>query len=96
MRRASRLGKSVVMLNHDAELFAHHIADRLYDFSVPYAAVAVHPTNPNIWGLKNLSEDNWIITTAEGNIKEAARGKSITLAAGTKIQFGKIEGEIRI
>ena len=48
-----RIGKFVVMLNHDTRLFTHHIDDALlYDFSAPAAAVAVHPMQPNVWGLK--------------------------------------------
>ena len=91
-----RIGKSVVMLNYDTKLFPHHIDDgRLYDFSAPVAAVAVHPANPSIWGLKNLSQDKWFITSAE-NVKDVEPEKSVTLAVGTKIQFGKIEGEIRV
>lgn len=92
-----RLGKSVVMLNHDTKLFPHHVDDsRLYDFSAPIASVAVHPTNPNVWGLKNLSQDKWFITSAGGNVKDVEFEKSVTLAVGTKIQFGRIEGEIRM
>jgi serine/threonine protein kinase len=91
-----RIGTSVVMLNHDTKLFPHHIDDgRLYDFSAPVAAVATHPTNPSIWGLKNLSQDKWFITSAE-NVKDVEPGRSVTLAVGTKIQFGQIEGEIRV
>jgi serine/threonine protein kinase len=92
-----RIGKSVVMLNHDTKLFPHHIDDgRLYDFSEPVASVASHPANPNIWGLKNLSPDKWFITAADGSVKDVAPERSVTLAVGTKIQFGKIEGEIRV
>lgn len=92
-----RIGKAVVMLNHDTHLFPHHIDDgRLYDFSAPVAVVAVHPTNPHIWGLKNLSQNKWFITSADGNVKDVEPGKSVTLAVGTKIKFGKTEGEIKV
>jgi hypothetical protein len=92
-----RIGKSVVMLNHDTQLFPHHVDDgRLYDFSAPMAAVTVHPTNPNVWGLKNLSEDNWFITVTSGSVKDVQPQQSVALAIGTKIQFGKTEGEIRL
>ena len=92
-----RIGKSVVMLNHDTQIFPHHIDDsRMYDFSAPVAAVAVHPTNPNIWGLKNLSSNNWFITAADGSVKDVELNKSVTLAVGTKINFGKSSGEIRL
>ncbi|MGI8495924.1 MAG: protein kinase domain-containing protein, partial [Pyrinomonadaceae bacterium] len=92
-----RIGKSVVMLNHDTQIFPHHVDDsRLYDFSAPIASVAAHPTNPNVWGLKNLSVQKWFITAADGSVKDVEPNKSVTLADGTKIQFGKVEGEIKI
>jgi serine/threonine protein kinase len=92
-----RIGKSVVMLNHDAKLFPHHVDDqKLYDFSAPVAEVAVHPTNPSVWGLKNVSTNKWVITAVDGSIKDVEPERSVTLAVGTKIQFGKMEGEIRI
>ena len=92
-----RIGKSVVMLNHDAELFPHHIDEgQLYDFSAPVAAVAVHPASPNVWGLKNLTKEKWFISTSEGKVKDVLPEQSVTLAVGTKIQFGKTEGEIRL
>jgi hypothetical protein len=85
------------MLNHDTKLYPHHIDDgRMYDFSAPVAAVAAHPANPNIWGLKNLSQDKWFLTAADGGVREVEPTRSVTLAVGTKIQFGKIEGEIRL
>ncbi len=92
-----RIGKSVVMLNHDTQLFPHHIDDgRLYDFSEPVASVAVHPANPGIWGLKNLSQDKWFIAAADGSVKDVVPERSVTLAVGTTIQFGEIVGEIRV
>jgi serine/threonine protein kinase len=92
-----RIGKSVAMLNYNTELFPHHIDDdRMFDFSAPVAAVAQHPSNPNLWGLKNVSKDKWVITSADGAIKDVETGRSVTLAVGTKIQFGKTVGEIRL
>ena len=92
-----RIGKSVVMLNYDTKLFLHHIDDqKMFDFSAPIAAVAAHPTNPNIWGLKNVSKERWVITAADGTIKDVEPERSVTLAVGTKIRFNKAEGEIRL
>ena len=91
-----RLGKDVIMLNHDTQLFLHHIdADRIYDFSKPMASVSQHPKDPGIWGLKNLSDAKWVSTSADGTIREIGPGRSVTMAVGTKINFGKTEGEIR-
>ncbi len=51
-----RIGRAVVMLNHDTRLYPHHVDEKsMYDFSAPVAEVAAHPTRPGVWGLKNLS-----------------------------------------
>ncbi|MDQ1593128.1 MAG: eukaryotic-like serine/threonine-protein kinase [Pyrinomonadaceae bacterium] len=90
-----RIARSEVMLNHDAHLFPHHVDDeRRYDFGQPLAEVTRHPTELNVWGLKNLSRQTWSATTARGELKDVAPGRSVTLARGTRINFGRAEGEI--
>jgi DNA-binding helix-hairpin-helix protein with protein kinase domain len=92
-----RIGKNVVMLNFDTQLFLHHIDNqKQYEFSQPVAAMTQNPKNPNVWGLKNLSEQKWVITTVDGRVKDVEQGQTVTLAVGTKINFGKTEGEIRL
>ncbi|MFO1419717.1 MAG: serine/threonine protein kinase [Candidatus Competibacteraceae bacterium] len=92
-----RIGRGMVMLNHDTQLFPHHLdSQRLYDFSQPLAAVQRHPQNPNVWGLKNLSTVKWVMTAPDGTIRDVEPGRSVTLAAGVKVNFGHVEGEIRI
>jgi serine/threonine protein kinase len=88
--------KDVVMLNHDTKLFPHHVDDgRRFDFSCPIAEMTRHPTNPNVWGLKNLSHEKWVITTAN-SVRDIEPGRSVPLAVGTQIHFGRAQGEIRI
>src|SRR5262249_20700238 len=90
-----RLGRDIVMLNHDTSLFAHHVdEDRRYNFSEAVAAVTRHPADPSIWGLKNLSAQTWSTTNSKGEMKDVSPGRSVTLAPGTRINFGHIEGEI--
>ncbi len=92
-----RVGDEVTMLNYNTRLYVHHVdPDRLYDFSQIVAEVTQHPQNPGIWGLKNLGSEKWVITTDDGTIKDVMPGRSLTLSAGVKINFGKKEGEIRI
>ncbi|MCX6079311.1 MAG: serine/threonine protein kinase [Chloroflexi bacterium] len=92
-----RIGASIVMLNNDTQLFPHHIDHgRLYDFSMPVARVIRHPTDQKIWGLKNLTNEKWVITALDGSIKDVEPGKSVTLVVGVKVNFGKIEAEVRI
>ncbi|MBN1955051.1 MAG: serine/threonine protein kinase [Anaerolineae bacterium] len=91
-----RIGSSVVMLNHDSQLFPHHVdSQRLYDFSQPVAEVNRHPTEPDIWGLKNLSDEKWVITADDGTIRDVEPGRSARMAVGLRINFGQVEGEIR-
>jgi hypothetical protein len=85
------------MLNYDTRLFPHHADEQLmYDFSAPVAEVAAHPSQPGVWGLKNLSSNKWVVSTAGGAVRDVEPGRSVTLAVGTRIQFGKTEGEIRL
>ena len=92
-----RIGKSIVMLNHDAKLYGHHLDDTTpFDFTKPAAEVTRHPTDPGRWGLKNLTSDRWTAISADGTSRDVQPGKNVPLAVGTKIHFGKTEGEIRL
>ncbi len=87
---------AVVVLNHDTALFPHHTdLNRAYDFDQPVAEVSRHPQDPRIWGLKNVSVEPWTAVTASGEMRSVDPGRSLTLAAGTRIQFGSGEGEVR-
>jgi hypothetical protein len=85
------------MLNYDAKLYPHHIAGApTYDFSTDVAEVAKHPKNPNLWGLKNKSDIKWTCILPDGTARDVEPGKGIALVPGTKIHFGRVEGEIRV
>ncbi|MFN2108061.1 MAG: serine/threonine protein kinase, partial [Anaerolineae bacterium] len=92
-----RIDDAIVMLNWDTKLYPHHVdTDQLYDFSKPIAEVNQHPNDPSIWGLRNLSDEKWVITTDDGAILDVDPGRNVRLAVGTKVNFGKKEGEIRV
>jgi eukaryotic-like serine/threonine-protein kinase len=92
-----RLGRELVMLNHDTRLFAHHLdPQRRYDYSQPLAAVQPHPQQANVWGLTNLSDSKWVMTAADGSVRDVEPGRSLSLASGVRIHFGLVEGEVRI
>lgn len=87
--------KEIVMLNYDTKLFLHHTdRSRTYDFSKPVAELSQHPKDPQIWGLKNLSQNKWISTQKDGTNSEIAPNKTIRLMKGLKINFGTVEGII--
>jgi len=93
-----RVGDAVVMLNHDTRLYPHHVDDdKLYDFGAAIAEVVRHPKDLSIWGLRNLGTEKWTVTTDAGQTyQDVAPSRSVTLAVGTRINFGKQEGEIRV
>jgi serine/threonine protein kinase len=91
-----QLRKQFVTLNYDTRLYPHHMDEaRRYDFSEAMAEVTKHPTNPNVWGLKNLSNVKWISTNAVNQVNEVETGRSVLIAPGTRLLFGKMEGEIK-
>lgn len=92
-----RIERQVIMLNHDTQLYPHHLdPQRAYDFSQVQAEINRHPKDPTIWGLKNTGAEKWVVTASDGSAKDIEPGRSITLANGVKINFGKLEGEIRV
>ena len=92
-----RVGDNIVMLNYDTKLYGHHVdPDKLYDFTQPIAEITRHPKDPGVWGLKNIGNEKWVITTEDGAVKDVEPGRSVTLTANTRINFGKREGDIRV
>jgi DNA-binding helix-hairpin-helix protein with protein kinase domain len=92
-----RISKSVVMLNHDAKLYTHHLDDLApFDFRTPVAEVTRHPSDPARWGLKNLTRERWLATASDGTVRDVDPGRNLPLAVGTKVHFGKAEGEINL
>ena len=90
-----RLGRQVVMLNRDTQLYPHHLdPDRRYDFSQPLAAVQQHPDDPSRWGLQNRTAEKWVMTRPDGQLRDVEPGRSAALAAGVRLNLGKVEGEI--
>ena len=91
-----RLDNSVVMLHAEAKLYPHHLHDgRDFDFSEAVAELAQHPKDPNIWGLKNLTNDRWVVTMPDGSPRDVEPGRSAPLLVNAKISFGRVVGEIR-
>lgn len=58
------------------------------------ATVNCPPKNELSLGLKNLSDRAWWVTDIQGDIKMVEPENTLTLALGTKIEFGEIDGEI--
>ncbi len=86
--------RQTIMLNYDACVSAHHVGAEKWGFDRPVAEVAQHPTNPDVWGLRNLSSTTWTAATPTGGLLEVVPGRSVTLAPGTSVNFGTAQGVI--
>jgi eukaryotic-like serine/threonine-protein kinase len=95
IRDGKRSSGAVVAISTDTKLYPHHIdGNQRYDFSRPVAEVAAHPRDPAILGLRNLTSGKWVMTNAEGVMKDVEPGRSVTIAPGVKVNFGGFEGEV--
>jgi DNA-binding helix-hairpin-helix protein with protein kinase domain len=91
-----RIGDSVIMLNRDTRLYPHHIdSHQRWDFTQPCAEVTSHPSTPNLWGLKNLTQHKWVLVKPDNSMQDVDEGRSAPLTTGNKIYFGTMDGEIR-
>jgi serine/threonine protein kinase len=79
-RRALALAVGVVVHRH------HLLHD--YDLDTRLAEVVAHPNNPELLGLRNLTDHTWKVTLADGDDREVGPGKAVRLDAGTVIDFG--------
>lgn len=88
------IGKSRVLLHKNAKLYAHHIYDD-YDMDTVVGTVVQNPSNPNLWGIRNESKENWTYIKPDGIQIAVAIGKSAAIAKGVQINFGRVTGEFR-
>jgi hypothetical protein len=84
------------MLNHNTKLFPYHLDPVSYDFSKSIAELSRNPSNPTIWGLKNISDRSWQVTKIDGTVIEVPSGKNVAIGNGIRINFGRSEGEILV
>ncbi|MBR2660454.1 MAG: protein kinase [Clostridia bacterium] len=88
------VGKSRVLLKKGAKLYAHNIYGN-YDMDTVVGEVVQNPNNPNLWGIKNQSKDNWTYIRADGQQIPVALGRSAAIAKDAKIGFGQLIGEFK-
>lgn len=91
-------GKNFVALHPQTTLYKHHTdpsTDNPYDLSQVTACISQHPNNPEIWGLKNLSDNVWRAFSPQGDdMRPIEKEKSIVISPGTRIDFGRTEATI--
>ena len=88
-----KIGSHTVALNKATEIFGHHLWND-FNLTDKIAELSQHPVDPNKWGLKNVSQREWLFTKPDGQTAKVEPGKNAPLIIGAKINFGHIEGEL--
>ncbi len=85
-------GRSTLLLSAGTKLYRHH-TDGGYDMETAAGEVVRNPKNSDIWGIKNLTKDNWTYIKADGTQIPIEPGRSAAIAENVKIDFGQLVGE---
>lgn len=86
------IGRSTILLMSNTKIYKHHI-DGEHDMETVVGEVVQNPNNPNLWGIKNLTKENWTYIKADGTQIPITEGRSAAIAKDTKIDFGQLTGE---
>ena len=55
-------------------------------------SVVQNPKNPNMWGIRNDSKENWTYIKPDGTQIPVAPGRSAAIAKDVQINFGQVIG----
>lgn len=86
------IGRSTILLMSDTKIYKHH-TDGGHDMETVVGEVVQNPNNPNLWGIKNITKENWTYIKADGTQIPVVEGRSAAIAKDTKIDFGQLTGE---
>ncbi|MEG3969205.1 hypothetical protein QUA00_16520 [Microcoleus sp. T2B6] len=90
-----KLGSRVIPLSAGTQLFTSDLPSLTAAASNGLVAIVTSRSRNEIsLGLTNLSDRAWWATDIQGDIKMVEPESTLTLALGTQIEFGEIDGEI--
>ena len=89
-------GKHYVLLIKDAKVFRRHIdpTGNEDQGAEVLGQVAQNPSNPHMWGIRNLTGTPWVATATDGKTVGVAPQQSVTMSAGLKVNIGGTSTEI--
>jgi RsiW-degrading membrane proteinase PrsW (M82 family) len=90
-----RIGSRYLVIVAGLRLLEHQVPGLVAQMhGGPVAEVTRNPNDPSVLGLTNLSTAVWEAMSASGTRRQIGTGQTIKLAAGTRIDFGSIDGEV--
>lgn len=88
------IGRSRVLITSQTKLYSYHLfGDN--DMSKIAGVVVQNPNNPNLWGIRNETSENWTYVKPDGTQTTVPPGKTAAIARDVKINFGQRIGEFR-
>jgi len=90
-------GTHQILLEKDKQIFQIHLDSKFDkdDSQNIIGQVVQNPTNPNIWGIRNLSKFNWVATFIDGKTLEIHPQKAVPMVDGLKLNIGNTEAIIK-
>ncbi len=86
------MGPRYLRLHSGMCLHPHHLEPRQErNPSVLVGCLVQNPANPGQWGLKNCTQEHWILTRPDGTSVGVPPQKSASVLAGAKITIGNVE-----
>lgn len=86
----------VVVLAEGRRLYEHHLrVQQDYKFDTCLAEAVAKPSQPNVIGLRNLSQDTWVVKAAAGEESHVPPGKAVAITPDSRINFGQRSGVVR-
>ena len=87
------LGKLVIMLNPDTQLYPYHTQSAdFFSFARPTASVTHLPADPRHFGLRNDGTSAWSYEDGNGSVQSVPVGSICPLLVGSTIYFGTQKG----
>lgn len=83
-----------VLINQNTKLYPNHLLGN-GDIDTVIGSVSINPNNPQLWGIRNESSENWTYIKADGTQIPIAPGRSAAIVKGAKINFGQFIGEFK-
>jgi DNA-binding helix-hairpin-helix protein with protein kinase domain len=89
-------GQQCVLLGKGAKLLRRHVkpASAEPDQATVLGEVVQHPTDPQIWGIRNLTANPWDAALPDGTPRQYAPQKAVPLRAGLKLFLEGATAEI--
>ena len=79
------------LITANTKIFSHFINDD-NDIDTVLADVKQNPKNPDVWGLRNLTNKSWTYIKKDNSMIVVEPGKSAKIARDVEISFGKVKG----